>query len=57
MTRRPVTGGFVFQAASLVISAILVHALYVTVVWPRAASDQAVLDRSTGRRSDLASLL
>lgn len=44
MTRRPVTGGFVFQAASLVVSAILVHALYVTVVWPRAASDQAAHD-------------
>jgi biopolymer transport protein ExbB/TolQ len=44
MTRRPVTGGFVFQAASLVIAAIVVHALYVTVVWPRAASDQAAFD-------------
>ena len=44
MTRRPVTGGFVFQAASLLISAILVHAVYVTVVWPRAASDQAASD-------------
>jgi biopolymer transport protein ExbB/TolQ len=46
MTRRPVTGGFVFQAASLVVSAILVQALYVTVVWPRAASDQARHDAS-----------
>jgi biopolymer transport protein ExbB/TolQ len=46
MTRRPVTGGFVFQAAFLVVSAILVHALYVTVVWPRAASDQARHDAS-----------
>ena len=44
MTRRSVTGGFVFQAASLVAAAILVQALYMSVVWPRAAADQSAHD-------------
>jgi biopolymer transport protein ExbB/TolQ len=38
--------GFLFQVASLVISALLVHAFYVTVVWPR--SDE-VLARDAAR--------
>ncbi len=43
--RRPGSSGFVFQAASLLVAATLVHAVYVTMVWPRAeavlAADQA----------------
>jgi len=43
--RRPGSSGFVFQASSLLVAATLVHAVYVTVVWPRAqallAADQA----------------
>jgi biopolymer transport protein ExbB/TolQ len=35
--RRP-QGGFLFQAASLVVAVLLVHAFYVTVVWPRSES-------------------
>ena len=35
MTRKPSTG-FLFQAASLVVATLVVHALYVTVVWPRS---------------------
>ena len=53
MTRRPVTGGFVFQAASLVVSAILVHALYVTVVWPRSEADPGRPRRAHAGRPDL----
>ncbi|HEY7411307.1 MAG TPA: MotA/TolQ/ExbB proton channel family protein [Vicinamibacteria bacterium] len=33
--RRPSTG-FLFQAASLMVATLLVHSLYVTVVWPRS---------------------
>jgi biopolymer transport protein ExbB/TolQ len=33
--RRPDTG-FLFQTASLMVAALLVHGLYVTVVWPRS---------------------
>jgi biopolymer transport protein ExbB/TolQ len=31
-----IASGFVFQAASLLVAAALVHSLYVTVVWPRS---------------------
>ena len=34
--RRGSSSGFLFQAASLVVAALLVHAFYVTVVWPRS---------------------
>ena len=34
--RRSGSSGFVFQAASLLVAATLVQAVYVTVVWPRA---------------------
>jgi biopolymer transport protein ExbB/TolQ len=43
--RRPSTG-FLFQAASLVVAALLVHAFYVTVVWPRS---EAVLAAQAAR--------
>jgi biopolymer transport protein ExbB/TolQ len=43
--RQPPTG-LVFQAASLVVSILLVHAFYVTVVWPRS---DAVLAHQTAR--------
>jgi biopolymer transport protein ExbB/TolQ len=36
--RRSTSGSFVFQAASLLASAILVHAFYVLVVWPKSES-------------------
>jgi len=44
--RRPSGSAFLFQAASLVASLILVHAAYVTVVRPRA---EAVLAQQTAR--------
>ena len=40
MTRKPSTG-FLFQAASLVVASLLVHAIYVTVVWPRSEATLA----------------
>ncbi len=40
--RRPGSSGFVFQAASLLVAATLVHAVYVTVVWPRSEALLAV---------------
>ncbi len=30
--------GFLFQAASLMVATLLVHVIYVTVVWPRSES-------------------
>jgi len=39
--RRSTSGSFVFQAASLLVAAILVHGLYVLVVWPRSESQLA----------------
>jgi biopolymer transport protein ExbB/TolQ len=35
---RRLTSGFVFQTASLIVVALMVHAVYVTVVWPRSES-------------------
>ncbi|MCM2254959.1 MAG: MotA/TolQ/ExbB proton channel family protein [Vicinamibacteria bacterium] len=46
--RRP--SDFVYQAAALVISALLVHAVYVTVVWPR--SEAALAEQSARMRED-----
>jgi biopolymer transport protein ExbB/TolQ len=43
--RRPPTG-FLFQAASLVVAALLVHTVYVTVVWPRS---EAILAAQAAR--------
>lgn len=39
-------GSFLFQAASLLVSAIVVHAVYVTVVWPKS---EEVLALQTAR--------
>jgi biopolymer transport protein ExbB/TolQ len=38
--------GFLFQAASLVVAALLVHTVYVTVVWPRS---EAILAAQAAR--------
>ena len=38
--------GFLFQAASLMVAAVLVHAVYVTVVWPRS---EAILAAQSAR--------
>ena len=50
--RRADSSGFVFQAAALVVAATLVHAVYVTVVWPRAeavlAAEQARMQVDPG---------
>ncbi|HEY5908264.1 MAG TPA: MotA/TolQ/ExbB proton channel family protein [Vicinamibacteria bacterium] len=44
MAPRSFTGGFVFQAGALVVSALLVQAFYLTVVWPRAQTVQSAQD-------------
>ena len=38
--------GFLFQAASLLVAALVVHAFYVTVVWPRS---EAILASQSAR--------
>jgi biopolymer transport protein ExbB/TolQ len=38
---RRTASGFLFQLASLIVTALVVHALYVTVVWPRSEATLA----------------
>ena len=49
---RRASTGFLFQAASLVVATLLVHVLYVTVVWPRSeailAAQQARMQTDPG---------
>ena len=47
---RRLQGGFLFQLSALVISALLVHALYVTVVWPR--SEEALARDAAAMQAD-----